>query len=201
MGAFGSSCLPVFLTVLTHRHRFSNRLLGCLFRWLRLCLCRCGGCFGWRLAYVTFLCRSSNNGFRYVTFLLYFMGFGCCFLCGLCRHMAHNLAGELGFILTMNIAVHQILNKISICIRNIIHPPVLMDSTHTSHHHCRFLTAVLVADSQLHVGCIVGWSTCHNTTCSCLRLFRVLRWHRSFINSMTLTVVCHCFLVSDALQL
>ena len=197
MGAFGSSCLPVFLTVLTHRHRFSNRLLGCLFRWLRLFLCRCGGCFGWRLAYVTFLCRSSNNGFRYVTFLLYFMGFGCCFLCGLCRHMANNLVNELVFMVVFHFSVHEILDDVSVCIGN--KTTILI--AHTSHHHCRFLAAVLVADSQLHVGCIVGWSTCHNTTCSCLRLFRVLRWHRSFINTVPLTIVCCCFLVSDALQL
>jgi len=75
--------------------------------------------------------------------------------------MAHNLINEFVFMVVLYLTVHEILDDVSVCIGN--KTTILI--AHTSHHHCRFLAAVLVADSQLHVGCIVGWSTCHTSVC------------------------------------
>ena len=164
MGAFGCGGLPVFFTILTNRHR--------LCRWLLSWLCRC---FGWlcrlrlyRLHWLLYLlwcnfrwllnrwgsslyrCRCFSGGFLY----------WCCFGLLWCN-VAHNLINEFVFMVVLYLAVHEILDDVSVCVGN--KTAVLI--AHTSHHHCRFLAAVLVADSQLHVGCIVGWRTCHTSVC------------------------------------
>ena len=116
--------------------------------------------------------------------------------------MAHNLTGELVFMVVLYLAVHVILDDLPVLVRN--KSAVLI--AHTTHHHGRFLTAVLVADSQLHVGRIVGRRTCHCSQRFCrwvssLWLLRMLRCRRSLINPMTLTIVSQGFLVPDALQI
>ena len=88
----------------------------------------------------------------------------CCCWCYIrfwfCRcNMAHHFINEFVFMVVLYLTVHEILDDVSVCVGN--KTAVLI--AHTSHHHCRFLNAVLVADSQLHVGCVVGWRTCHTS--------------------------------------
>ena len=162
MGAFGCGGLPVFFTILTNRHR--------LCRWLLSWLCRC---FGWlfrlRLYRLHWLLYWLWCNFRWLLSICRLCRCWC--LCGgflywccfglLWGNMAHNLINEFVFMVVLYLAIHEILDDVSVCVGN--KTAVLI--AHTSHHHCRFLAAVLVADSQLHVGCIVGWSTCHTSVC------------------------------------
>ena len=139
-------------------------------------------------------CRCFSGGFLY-----------CCCFGLLWRNMAHNLAVQRVYTFSprLMLARHIILNQRTVLFRNIINIAIPVHSSRMTHHHYLFLAAVLVADSQLHADGIFCWRTCHTSVCSCLWLCRCFGLSCCWLiyDAMTLTVVCHSFLVSDALQL
>src|SRR5574344_1661514 len=202
MSAFGSGSLPVLFTIFFHRHGL-RCFLRCWLLYLRCCWCfrrscnRCGGCrclacrlcchwlLGWCFSWCR--CRLLNSC----------RCFGCYLWLWCC--IADNLIIELVDAVVLDLTVHHIFDDVAMRIRN----KVAVLIAHTCHHHCRLLAAVLITDSQLQSVVVISGKSRYLSVVGllwcCLGCW--LRWCWFLYDAMTLTIICHCLLVCDTLQL